>query len=30
VVTHLAQITKTDILGIPPHLCNDCFDATHR
>jgi hypothetical protein len=28
-VTNLAQITKTDILAIPPHLCNNFFNATH-
>ena len=28
-VTHLAQIIKTDILGIPPHLCNNFFAITH-
>ena len=29
VVTHLAQIAETDILGIPPHFGNDVFDASH-
>jgi hypothetical protein len=28
-VTNLAQIAKTDILRIPPHLGNDFFEATH-
>jgi len=28
-VTHLAQITETDIPGIPHHLCNNFFDTTH-
>jgi hypothetical protein len=29
VATNFAQIAETDILRIPHHLRNDCFDASH-